>query len=390
MALVNYRDMLAHAYENQYAIGAIDLVSLDFLEAVVEAAEVARAPIILSVAEPHFAHYDFELMLPAVEAAAHRASVPVAIQLDQGQSIDSVLAAIRLGCNGVMLDACGQDLLTNIKATSSLVQIAGNCGVLVAGELGSVPDVDREEMDHGEVNDPNLTLPAEAKAYVERTGVDCLAVSIGTVQGQGRVQGSGQVKPDFKRLRRLHEVVKIPLEIHGGSSLNEAQFRRLSAFGVAKINYYTSLSDRAAQVIVNKSSAEQPTRFTDLKKGVKEAIGEEVQMRLRQWGSAGRAAEVLAQCAAWENVERVVVFELPSGQDTEQKGWLEEVAQTLMAIPCVRDVRHGPCIASNTPARYTLRLRLAHKQSLTSLEDHPGYADFIRRIHPKVTGIFDF
>jgi fructose-bisphosphate aldolase class II len=74
------RDMVYHAYENSYAVGAFDLVSLDFLEAVIAAAERSRAPVILSIAEPHFAHYDFELMMPAVEAAAKRASIPVAIQ----------------------------------------------------------------------------------------------------------------------------------------------------------------------------------------------------------------------------------------------------------------------------------------------------------------------
>ncbi len=91
MALVNMRDMLYHAYENSYAVGAFDLVSLDFLEAVVDAAERCRAPVILSIAEPHFAHYDIELMMPAVEAAAKRASIPVAIQLDHGSSLDSAI-----------------------------------------------------------------------------------------------------------------------------------------------------------------------------------------------------------------------------------------------------------------------------------------------------------
>jgi len=93
--LVNMKDMLYHAYENNYAVGAFDLVSLDFLEAVIKAAENCRSSIILSIAEPHFNHYDYELMLPAVEAAAKRASVPVAIQLDHGSSIETLTKAIR-------------------------------------------------------------------------------------------------------------------------------------------------------------------------------------------------------------------------------------------------------------------------------------------------------
>ena len=111
MPLVNMRDMLYHAYDNHYAVGAFDLVSLDFLEAVIDAAESCRSAVILSIAEPHFAYYDFELMLPAIEAAAKRASVPVAIQLDHGSSLESAIKAINLGCNGVMLDASNEDFL---------------------------------------------------------------------------------------------------------------------------------------------------------------------------------------------------------------------------------------------------------------------------------------
>ena len=114
MPLVNMRDMLYHAYDNNYAVGAFDLVSLDFLEAVIDAAEDCRSAVILSIAEPHFAHYDFELFLPAVEAAAKRASVPVAIQLDHGRTLESAVKAINLGCNGVMLDVSNQDFFNNI------------------------------------------------------------------------------------------------------------------------------------------------------------------------------------------------------------------------------------------------------------------------------------
>ena len=93
MPLVNMHDMLYHAYNNNYAVGAFDLVCLDFLEAVIDAAEECRSAVILSIAEPHFAHYDVELILPAVEAAAKRASVPVAIQLDHGSTMETAIKA---------------------------------------------------------------------------------------------------------------------------------------------------------------------------------------------------------------------------------------------------------------------------------------------------------
>ena len=122
MSLVNMKDMLDHAYAHGYAVGAFDLVGLDFLEAIVSGAERARAPVILSLAESHFEYFDFELAMPAVEAAARQASVPVAIHLDHGVSMDSAVKAIRLGANGVMVDTSQLSIFDNIAATGSLVE----------------------------------------------------------------------------------------------------------------------------------------------------------------------------------------------------------------------------------------------------------------------------
>ena len=210
MALVNMLDMLHHAYDNNYAVGAFDLVSLDFLEAVIDAAEKCRAPVILSIAEPHFAHFDVELMMPAVEAAAKRATIPVAIQLDHGSSLETATKAIRLGCNGLMLDVSNSELRENVRSTRAVVEMAHSCGIPVVGELGYVAGYEGEgaEQHPGETS---LTNPAEAKSYVEQTGVDFLAVSIGTVQGRMK----GRAKLDFQRLKKLNEAVKVPLVIHG-------------------------------------------------------------------------------------------------------------------------------------------------------------------------------
>ena len=105
MALVNMKDLLDHAYQNGYAVGAFDLAGVDFLEGILTAAERVLAPVILSLAESHFAHFEFDLLMPAVEAAARRATVPVAVHLDHGASLDSARRAIRLVANGVMVDA---------------------------------------------------------------------------------------------------------------------------------------------------------------------------------------------------------------------------------------------------------------------------------------------
>lgn len=366
MALVHMRDMLRHAFENNYAVGAFDLVSLDFLEAVIDAAERCRAPVILSVAEPHFAHYDIELMMPAVEAAARRAEVPVAIQLDHGASLESAARAINLGCNGVMLDASSRELPDNISATKAVVDMAHACGVPVTGELGHV----------GEGKDSNehspLTIPSEAKAYVERTGVDFLAVSIGNVQGCNK----GRTKLDFARLKQLKHNLNIPLVIHGGSGLDEEQYRRLSAHGISMINYFTRLSEVAAEAM--RSQAKEPSRgsFIKLKQGVKEAVGDEAERCMRLFGSAGRAAETLAQCGSWAPVEHLIIYNLDKVSDEQTYAMIAEGRRVLSQIPGVREVFSGEMCREGGKYRFSWLVRFCHPAVIDSYREHPEHVKF--------------
>lgn len=371
MALVNMRDLLYHAFENNYAVGAFDLVSLDFLEAVIGTAERCRAPVILSVAEPHFAHYDFELMMPAVEAAAKRASIPVAIQLDHGCSVESAIKAINLGCNGVMVDASNMSLPDNISATRAVVEMAHRCGVPVVGELGYVAGVEGEGAKQ-HPGESELTIPSQAEAYVERTGVDFLAVSIGTVQGRMK----GRAKLDFPRLKQIHQAINIPLVIHGGTGLDEDQFRRLTALGVAKINYFTGLSDVAAQTMRDRMKSEREGSFTDLKQGVKEAISKEVERCLRLWGSAGRAAEVLAQCEPWTPVEHLIIYNVEQLNHRGVNDMMAEGRRVLSGIPGVRDVFTGESIKEGAKYRFCWLVRFAHKDVIDSYRDHPDHVAF--------------
>ena len=374
MPLVNMRDMLHHAYDNNYAVGAFDLVSLDFLEAVIDAAESCRSAVILSIAEPHFAHYDFELLLPAIEAAAKRASVPVAIQLDHGRSLETAINAINLGCNGVMLDASNQDLSDNINQTKAVVEMAHKCGVSVVGELGYVAGRVGEgaEQHPGE---PAFTNPSEAKAYVERTGVDFLAVSIGTVQGRM----DGRAKLDYTRLKQLNQAVNIPLVIHGGSGLNEDQFHKLTINGVAKIDYYTALSDVAAQAMRKRSKENPDGSFTDLKKDVKEAITQEVSRCLRQWGSAGRAAEVLEQCEPWRSVEHLIIHNVDVNYHQSSESLMAAGKELLLQIPGVREVITSEAVEENSKYRFCWSVRFTHKAALDSFRENKNFDNFLKK-----------
>ena len=365
MPLVHMADMLKHAHRHSYAVGAFGVVNLEFVQGVLQAAEDCRAPVILNLIESHFTYYDLELLMPAVMVAAQRANIPVAICLDHGVSIESAVRGIRAGCNGVMVDTSLLPFEENLKITRNVAAMGHACGVAVEGELGYVPgDEDEEGVNtHGGLV---YTLASEAKAFVERTGVDFLAVSIGTAHGRM----SGTPKLDYARLAKINEAVGIPLTIHGGTGLSDEQCRKLIANGVAKINYYTALSEVAANSIKAHITPDRKS-YKIFTCGVKGAIREEVERCIHLWGSSGRAAEVLAQCRPWREVEHIVLYEQPESLSEETSAaMVRRSKETLEAIPGVRRVLAGTAVDGEKRRRCWL-VRLATTKMAASFNTHP-------------------
>ena len=342
MPLVHMADMLKHAYRHSYAVGAFGVVNLDFVQGVLQAAEDCRAPVILNLIESHFNYYDLELLMPAVTVAAQRAKIPVAICLDHGVSIDSAVRGIRTGCNGVMVDTSLLPLDENLRLTREVTDMAHACGVAVEGELGYVPGDEDEE---GVKTSGGLvyTLASEAKAFVDRTGVDFLAVSIGTVHGRM----SGTPKLDYARL--------------------------------AKINYYTALSEVAANSIKANVSPGQKS-YKMVAHGVRGAIRAEVERCNRLWGSSGRAAEVLAQCRPWREVEHIMLYNEPEGLSEEESATMAlRSKETLVAIPGVRRVLAGTAVNGGMRRRCWL-VRLASAEVAASFNNHPFQLKFANNL----------
>ncbi len=371
MPIVNMKDMLSHAYDHGYAIGAFDLVSLDFLQGILDAAEQAQAPVILSLAESHFEAFDFALLMPAVEAAAIRATVPVAIHLDHGASFESAVKAINLGCNAVMVDASEKPLQDNTAITRTLTEMAHGCGIPVEGELGYVPGVEGEDAERhpGKIC---YTTVAEAQAYVESTGVDFLAVSIGTIHGRMR----GKPELDYQRLQQINEALGIPLVIHGGTGLSDDQFQQLISNGVSKINYYTALSDAAAKQIIQNSTTSANSGYTGLVKNLRGVIGAETERCIRLWGGAGRAEEILARCRPWTPVEHLIVYNVEGLDSAGAKSMIAEGRRVLSAIPGVREVFTGEAMKEDDKYRYTWLVRFCHPSVIDSYREHPSHVAF--------------
>lgn len=365
MPLVQMKDMLRHAYDNQYAVGAFDVVSLELLQGVIHAAEQCRAPVILGLAEPHLQHFDIELLAPAVEAAARRSSVPVAIHYDHGSGVEGAVNGVRHGCNGVMFDGSHMPLQENIETTKAVVAMAHGIGVPVEAELGYIPDNSDELV---------FTSVEEARGFVRLTGADFLAVSIGTVHG--RLVGKPRL--DFQRLKQINKALQIPLVLHGSSGLSDDHFRKLIASGIAKVNYFTAITDRVAELLRNNAK-DADDNYLKLHSGVRESVEEEAGRLMRVWGSAGRAAEVMEQCQPWHGIEYMLKFNLP-GVDAEEEALITRKGRKiLMQIPGVREVMVGKAYNDSSSQRHCWQLRLASPAVAEILKRNHDFLGFSRR-----------
>ena len=289
MPLVDMQDMLHHAYRYGYAVGAFGVASWDILEGVVEAASNLRAPIILSLSKSYPGTGSIESLAKAVIEMGQRATIPVAFQVEVDNDLQAAEEAIRMGCGGVVFNASSRPLPENVALTKKVVSLAAPHSVLVVGQVGQLES--EPANDAAESAASGSTSPLEAKYYIERTGVGCLAVSVSRMNRGGS-------KHDFSRLSKINQAAGIPLGIHGSTGFTDDQVRRMIHFGAAKINYCEPLFEVAARRIRENTLAPDGG-YAALVEGVREAIRLEAERCIRIWGSGGRSAEVLMQCHAW-------------------------------------------------------------------------------------------
>lgn len=381
MALVNMRDMLYHAYRHRYAVGAFNPAGLDVLEEVMDAAERCRAAVILSLAEAQAEHLDFELLLPAVEAAAQRATVPVAIELDRGSSIESAVWAIRLGFNAVTVDASREPLFDHIDRTRSVVEMGRACGVPVGAALGDVPGLEGEDTALPSAASAHTGVAA-VKAFVERTGVDFLTVSAGVAPARGQ----GEPKWDGHRLEQIHAALGLPLAIDVDPALGEGGLRGLIAHGVSKINHCTAFADGAGEFMEGDRHGSSPQGYTGPDQAVRGAIGVEAERCMRAGGSAGRAAEILAQCRDWLPVEHLIVYNVVGISEHQVQTMMAEGRRRLANIPGVRSVTTGRAVKDDARYRYAWLVRFVHPAVIDSYREHPDHVAFADGLFRPVAG----
>jgi len=231
--LADAKELLKQAQKGGYAIPAVDYANADMLKWFMETADGMKMPLILSLAQVHIT--DAFSLNYAADIAMYfikRKKAPVALHLDHGTDFAIVKQAIECGFNSVMIDASMKSFDENVAITKEVVAYAHSKGVHVEAELGHVGQAERLS---GKDNDTVFTEPQDVSAFVKKTGVDYLAVSIGTAHGLYK----GVPKINFDRLKEIREASDIPLVLHGGSSSGDENLRKSAEGGITKVNLFS-------------------------------------------------------------------------------------------------------------------------------------------------------
>ncbi len=228
---VSMTEMLKKANEGNYAVMAINCFNLETARAVIKAAELENAPIIINLVQEHLIdHCDSELITPIVKTLASRTSIKVALNFDHGQEVLFIKKAIDDGFSSVMVDASRFGLQGNIDMTKEVVNYAHPKGVSVEGEIGCLGGTEGGAF----TDDHMYTNPDEALKFAKETGIDALAISIGTSHGN---YPYGMVPEfDFERLKTIKKLTKMPLVLHGGSGSGRENILKAVKYGINKIN----------------------------------------------------------------------------------------------------------------------------------------------------------
>ncbi len=234
MALVTTKELLLDAQKEGYAIGAFNVENMEMVQAVVAAAEELKSPVIMQTTPSTVKYADPAYFYANVKVAAEKASVPVVMHLDHGNSFELAMQAFRTGYTSIMIDGSHGTFEENIKVSKAVADACHPAGIPVEAELGKVGGKE-DDLDGGEGNP--YTDPEEAAAFVEATGIDSLAVAIGTAHGVYK----GTPKLDVDRLSEIRKVVDIPLVLHGTSGVPDDAVRECIRRGICKVNYATDL-----------------------------------------------------------------------------------------------------------------------------------------------------
>lgn len=281
--LVNLNDVLVPAKKGKYGVGMFNAVNLEMANAIFQAAEELRAPVIIGTAEILLGAASLENLADMVLNRARRSPVPVVLHYDHGLSFDKCMEAVRLGFSSIMYDCSTASYEENIRQLKEMVKICHAMNISVEGELGHVGD----NAGAGKLEKPDdyYTDPDRAEEFVKETGVDALAVAVGNAHGDYAFPP----RLDFGRIEAIRDRTGIPLVLHGGSGLSDSDFRKAIARGICKVNIFTDIN-KAQAAGMKKAMDAGLTGAFEMTPYEVEAIRVVVEEKMRLFSSPGHAA----------------------------------------------------------------------------------------------------
>lgn len=284
MALINPLGVIKKAEQKGAAIAAFNVHNLETIQAVAEGAFEERAPVMIQTTPGTLKHAGIPYVAACCKAASELYDIPIALHMDHCPSYETIVQCIRYGYTSVMIDGADLPYAENVTLVRKVVEMAHYAGVAVEGELGRIGGTEDDlTVDAWEAS---LTVPEEAAAFVCDTGIDTLAIAIGTAHGIYK----GEPKLDFERMKAIRSRVSVPLVLHGASGVPDAAIKQAVAGGICKINIATELKIPMAEAIQDvfrrKPSENDPRNYMG---AAKAAVKDVVRRKIRLCGASGLA-----------------------------------------------------------------------------------------------------
>ena len=283
--LVTLNDVLIPAKKGKYAVGLFNAVNLELARGIIAAAEETGSPVIMGTAEVLFPYGPLDEVSYYLIPMAKKAKVPVVIHLDHGLRKETCLKALKLGFSSIMYDCSTDPYDVNVEKVKEMADIAHSYGATIEAELGHVGDNEGSAEGSSHMDDPSrfYTDPKQAKDFVDKTGVDALAIAVGTAHGAYKLPP----KLDFGRIETIAKTIDIPLVLHGGSGLTDSDFKKAIEKGISKVNIFTDINIAAVEA--------EFSAFDNMNKGVIDripaavnAVKSAVIRKLELFGSVGK------------------------------------------------------------------------------------------------------
>jgi len=284
--LVNMNDVLKPAQRGKYAVGLFNAVNLELARGIIAAAEQTHSPVIMGTAEVLLPYGPLDEVSYYLIPMAKKANVPVVVHLDHGLRKETCLKALELGFTSIMYDCSTDPYEVNVEKVKEMADIAHSYGATIEGELGHVGDNEGSAEGSSHLEDPSkyFTDPKLAKDFVDKTGVDALAIAVGNAHGAYKLPP----KLDFDRIQTIARTVDVPLVLHGGSGLSDNDFKKAIELGISKVNIFTDINIAAVKAEFRQFSS-MDKGIIDLIPAAVEAIKQEVIKKLELFSSVGKA-----------------------------------------------------------------------------------------------------